>query len=254
MMFSWARRYGLLLVPVAFVASVASANATTLGSNNAAEANYCTNGFSWVQQATAANTPSYQAPSKGTITSWTTSATSASQAALKIWRPTSNSLQFTPVAQSATETVPSGSKLATFSTAILVQKGDVIGIAAISGSLGCIYFAPSAGSGDVAAYTVGDPTSGTQSFTSCTAPGCATGTGSRLNLTAQFTPAVCVVPKLNGKTLANAKAALSAAHCALGTVTKKTSSGTAGIVLSQSPTPGKQLPAGSKVDVVVSEH
>jgi|GEM_PF-2375848 len=64
----------------------------------------------------------------------------------------------------------------------------------------------------------------------------------------------CVVPNLKGKTLAAAKQALKQAHCALGTVTEKKSSGKAGIVLSQRPTPGKHLPAGSKVSVVLSKH
>ena len=67
-----------------------------------------------------------------------------------------------------------------------------------------------------------------------------------------LTPA-CLVPKLKGKTLAAAKTTLTGAHCALGTVTKKVSSGKAGIVLSQNPKAGTILTIGSKVAVVVSK-
>jgi hypothetical protein len=62
--------------------------------------------------------------------------------------------------------------------------------------------------------------------------------------------AVCVVPKLKGKTLAAAKDALADANCALGKVTKKESSGKAGIVLTQKPKAGTEPPGG--VVVVVS--
>jgi len=67
-----------------------------------------------------------------------------------------------------------------------------------------------------------------------------------------ITPA-CLVPTLKGKTLAAATNALANAHCALGTVTKKSSTGTAGIVLSQNPKSGTILTIGSKVAVVVSK-
>jgi DNA-binding beta-propeller fold protein YncE len=70
----------------------------------------------------------------------------------------------------------------------------------------------------------------------------------------KFTPPLCVVPKLKGETLAAANTALKKAQCALGKVTKKTSAGPAGIVLSQKPTAGTHLPAGSKVAVVVSKR
>lgn len=67
-----------------------------------------------------------------------------------------------------------------------------------------------------------------------------------------LTPA-CLVPRLKGKTLAAAKTALTNAQCALGTVTKKVSTGKAGIVLSQTPKSGTILTIGSKVAVVVSK-
>jgi hypothetical protein len=70
----------------------------------------------------------------------------------------------------------------------------------------------------------------------------------------KFTPPLCVVPKLKGKTLTAAETALNKAQCALGNVTKKTSAGPVGIVLSQKPKAGTDLPSGSKVAVVVSKH
>jgi hypothetical protein len=56
----------------------------------------------------------------------------------------------------------------------------------LSGVPNCIYYAPSAKSGDVAAYTPGNPTSGTQTFTDCLAKGCVGTGGSRLNLSVTF--------------------------------------------------------------------
>jgi hypothetical protein len=175
--------FAVLPVAVAFLVSAASADALKLGSNNASGAvgvGFCTPGNSWVQRTTSAASPSYRAPSAGKITSWTTSASSSSTAALKIWRPTSHPSRLIPVAQSATETVPGDSKLHTFSTSIHVKKGDVIGIAAISGfGVRCLYL--SGHHGDHAARVTGDPTSGTQSFTDYDHP-------SRLNLSVKFTP------------------------------------------------------------------
>jgi hypothetical protein len=244
------RMLAVLSVALAFLASAASASAVKLGSNDVSSAvvlGFCTPGNSWVQRTTATTSPSYDAPTPGTITSWTTSALSSSTAALKIWRPTSNPHQFIPVAQSATESVPGDSTLHTFSTSIHVKKGDVIGIAAITGDgVQCLYGASGANHGDIAARVAGDPTSGTQTFTDYEHK-------ARLNLSVKFTP-TCVVPNLKGKTLTAATHALDHAYCALGTVTKKASSGPAGIVLSQDPQPGTHLPAGSKVDVVLSKH
>jgi hypothetical protein len=92
------------------------------------------------------------------------------------------------VAESAIRTIPAVNKLVTFSTSILVHKGDVIGIASVSG-VDCTYWAPSAKSGDVAAYVSGNPTSGAQAFTDCVVQGCGSSTGaSRLNLSVRFTP------------------------------------------------------------------
>jgi hypothetical protein len=60
----------------------------------------------------------------------------------------------------------------------------------------------------------------------------------------------CVVPKLVGKTLTQAKKLLRHAHCALGKVTApKTSGGTKLVVRNSSPKAGTRLPKGARVNV-----
>ena len=81
----------------------------------------------------------------------------------------------------------------------------------------------------------------------------ADGTGAGADRTFR-TPKQCIVPNLKGKKLGKAKAALLAANCKLGKVTNKKATGKPGRVLSQSPTSGTRLPAGSKVAVVVSKR
>ncbi len=64
----------------------------------------------------------------------------------------------------------------------------------------------------------------------------------------------CVVPKVTGKTLTAAKAAIKKAKCAVGKVTKKASAKVKkGRVISQKPAPGKKLAKGAKVSLVVSK-
>lgn len=64
----------------------------------------------------------------------------------------------------------------------------------------------------------------------------------------------CVVPKVKGKTLAAARTSIAKHHCTVGKVTKAFSTRVKkGHVISQSPSPGKSLPAGSKVKLVVSK-
>jgi hypothetical protein len=62
----------------------------------------------------------------------------------------------------------------------------------------------------------------------------------------------CVVPNVVGKKLAAAKAALTKAHCATGTVTKKRSAKKVGTVIAQTPRPGARLPRGTKVKLTLS--
>lgn len=64
----------------------------------------------------------------------------------------------------------------------------------------------------------------------------------------------CVVPKLRGRTLARAKKTLRAAHCAVGTVTKKHSAAQfRGKVLSSRPPAGSKRPPGTKIALVVGK-
>ena len=66
-------------------------------------------------------------------------------------------------------------------------------------------------------------------------------------------PKNCVVPALAGQTLVSAKAALKAANCSEGTVTKKASSTVPkGDVISSSPAAGTTHNAGSKVALTIS--
>jgi beta-lactam-binding protein with PASTA domain len=62
----------------------------------------------------------------------------------------------------------------------------------------------------------------------------------------------CNVPSLKGLTKAVAKRLLTAVHCKLGKVTRKTArSGTPGTVIKQAKKAGAKLPAGSKVNVTL---
>ncbi|HWX97245.1 MAG TPA: PASTA domain-containing protein [Solirubrobacteraceae bacterium] len=64
----------------------------------------------------------------------------------------------------------------------------------------------------------------------------------------------CRVPNVKRKSLARARNALSAAHCRVGKVTRKTGSGgSRGTVISQSPKAGTSLPAGAKIRLVVAK-
>lgn len=75
--------------------------------------------------------------------------------------------------------------------------------------------------------------------------------------TATFTasppPVRCHVPKLLGKTLAAARAALESANCSLGAVRKKPSPKKKGTVIAQSPAAGATLADGAAVSVTLSK-
>ena len=61
------------------------------------------------------------------------------------------------------------------------------------------------------------------------------------------------MPKVVGKSLAKAKAAIAKSHCRTGKVGRAYSKKTKkGLVLSQTPKAGKQLANGGKVNLVVS--
>jgi uncharacterized delta-60 repeat protein len=73
------------------------------------------------------------------------------------------------------------------------------------------------------------------------------------SVTATF-KALCIVPKLKGKTVKAAKKAIKRAHCSLGKVTKAFSAKVKkGRVISQKPKAGKKLAPGSKVRLKVSK-
>jgi hypothetical protein len=84
-----------------------------------------------------------------------------------------------------------------------------------------------------------------------------TPTNSDTNNTTPVTPTTkprCIVPKLQGKTLAAAKTALKRAHCKLGKANKRHASRKMrGKVVAQSPKPRSNRPPGSKVAVVVGK-
>jgi hypothetical protein len=83
---------------------------------------------------------------------------------------------------------------------------------------------------------------------------CTVTTNDASAVTATFSLKNCLVPKLKGKTLKQAKAALSAHYCSLGNVKHAFSSKVKkGRVVSQKPNPGKTLGHGAKVGVVISK-
>ena len=63
---------------------------------------------------------------------------------------------------------------------------------------------------------------------------------------------VCLVPRLNGRTLTKAKVLLARAHCSVGKVSRVHSSAKAGVVLGQSPRAGRRRVRGTKVALRVS--
>jgi hypothetical protein len=68
-----------------------------------------------------------------------------------------------------------------------------------------------------------------------------------------LTPPKCTVPKVVGKQLASAKRTITTRHCRTGKVGHAYSrQRKRGLVLSQSRRPGRVLPAGSRIDLVVS--
>jgi hypothetical protein len=66
--------------------------------------------------------------------------------------------------------------------------------------------------------------------------------------------AACVVPRLTGKTLSAARAALAKAGCATGKVTRKRSSRKAGKVIAQKAKAGARLKAGTKIALVIGRR
>lgn len=65
-------------------------------------------------------------------------------------------------------------------------------------------------------------------------------------------PAPCVVPRVRGLRIEDAKAEIRLAKCSLGAITRKNANRASGIVVAQRPTPGTQLPEGTAIALVVS--
>jgi uncharacterized delta-60 repeat protein len=67
-------------------------------------------------------------------------------------------------------------------------------------------------------------------------------------------PKRCVVPRLRGLRLRAARASIDRGRCALGRVTRRTSTKVAkGKVIAQAPRPGTKLPAGGRVNIVLGK-
>ena len=136
---------------------------------------------------------------------------------------------------------------------------DVDATALIPGGANVKYTSPTAADEDPSAPRVTcDPTSGSIFPVGTTTVHCSASDGDDLNTpaTATFTVTVvagyCVVPNVNGRLLARAKRAITAAQCSVGQVQYRRSKKNRGIVIAQSPQPGSQLEAGELVNLVVS--
>jgi len=76
------------------------------------------------------------------------------------------------------------------------------------------------------------------------------------SVTARFARrlAPCVVPRVVGMTVGKARSKIARSHCAVGSVTRKTSAASKkGKVLSQTPRPGKRLRHGARVSLAVGK-
>jgi beta-lactam-binding protein with PASTA domain len=74
------------------------------------------------------------------------------------------------------------------------------------------------------------------------------------SVTATFSLAPCVVPKLKGRTLAAAKRSIKSHYCSVGAIKRATSRKVKkGRVISQKPRPGNRLAHGAKIDLRVSK-
>jgi beta-lactam-binding protein with PASTA domain len=78
-------------------------------------------------------------------------------------------------------------------------------------------------------------------------------TGVTATFTASAPPVKCHVPKVIGKSLKVAKKTLKHANCGLGKVKKAFSKKKKGLVIAQSPKPGKTLSRGAKVSLTLSK-
>ena len=134
-----------------------------------------------------------------------------------------------------------------------------------TGSVGSSPAGISCGSGCASSFAYGTTVTLTASpaagsaFAGWSGGGCSGAGSCTLTMSADQTTtasfnALCVVPKLKGKTLRAAKLAIKRAHCSVGKVTRAFSAKVKkGRVLSQKPKPGTKLAAGAKVRFTLSK-
>jgi hypothetical protein len=197
--------------------------------------------ITYLQTGVAGGTP-YTVPKAGVITSWSFEAGVDVVSGLKLKVGRSELGANYMIVAEATAGVQNANTVNTYSAHIPVKAGDLIGLFAAGGD--CTTYTGH-GKDSYASYG-GDVSPGTTTtFT----------VGAKLRFPISVKVALdCVVPHLKGKTIAAAKRSLADASCRLGEVTTKKSSRKPGIVLSQSPKPGKQLSPESKVAVVLSKR
>ena len=127
----------LALGGVLALALAASANALSLGAVAPPNMGGCGN-CDVFQSRTAPNTPRYAVPAgptgQWTITSWSTQGggSATGRARLRVYRPTATAGQYKLVKQSRFQVVPPDAH-PKFTTNLNVQKGDLLGLATISG-------------------------------------------------------------------------------------------------------------------------
>lgn len=144
-----------------------ASGATTIGSTFSGAQPFFPPPTTYVQRSTDATSPSYTVPAGGTvITSFSVraDADSTDQVKFKVFRPTGTPDRYTVIGSSATQTLVANT-LNTFTVAIPVQAGDVIGLASIAGTVPVARYGFAAGdegnqaSGDFAVGSAYNPIS-----------------------------------------------------------------------------------------------
>jgi hypothetical protein len=112
---------------LAFAAAPTHAS-TDIGAVAPSDPENCAPGAQFMQQTVAVGGPSYDVPSDGVITSWSTlPATTGTHGELKVYRSTSDPLTWTVVGQSAEKRLTAGA-VSTAATRVAVKAGDRIGV------------------------------------------------------------------------------------------------------------------------------
>jgi hypothetical protein len=196
---------GVLVLPSSAFASSATIGSTFSGANNC-----CNPPVTFIVQSTAATSPHYVVPVGGTkITAFRMQGNlnGGGQVELKVFRKTATAGTWKVIGQSAPETL-SASVLNTFSTAIPVRAGDVLGLTAVSGS-GEPIFGSGFASGDVLNLAPGNPAPGSNYSPTTPSP-----PGYRLNVAAvvQLQPTVTNVSGSSGSHLGGTSVTITGTH------------------------------------------